>query len=158
MPVPVSRAIQIQRRDLLAKVEAFAADYLADLEARKVERRRFWFYVDFFTPMVFDMIAWEKIHAIDLQAMPSVKRLFVDATGAAHFTISNYAERDRELDRGSGRRTFNEIGEAELAANILPRLNHILFCWGISDEDGKIVERQLTEAELEKLTRYYGAR
>jgi hypothetical protein len=158
MAIPVNNVTRFQRRDLLAKVEAFAAEFLTDLERRKADRDGFWCYMNFCTPMVMDLIAWERIHAVDLQVMPSVKRLFVDAANAAHSSVYNYGRRDPEMDRGNGRRTFNEISEAELAANILPKLEHILHCWGIShDPSGAgFSERELTEQEVEQLTRYYG--
>jgi hypothetical protein len=158
MPIAVNAVTEFQRRDLLAKVEAFAAEFLADLERRKADRKSFWYYVNFCTPMVIDLIAWERINAVDLKAMPSVKRLFVDAANAAHHSVYNYGHRDPEIDRGSGWRTFNEISEAELAANILPKLEHILHCWGISHDPygDRISERELTEQEVKRLTRYYG--
>jgi hypothetical protein len=90
--------------------------------------------------------------------MPSIKRLFVEATRAAHRSVSGKGRRDPELDRGRGRRTFSEIGEAELAANILPRLEQILHCWGITYDPFKdtFTERVLTEEEVDRLTTYYG--
>jgi hypothetical protein len=108
--------------------------------------------------MVFDLIAWERIHVVDLQQMPSVKQLFMDVTLAAHRSYWEKGYRDSETDRGNPRRKFAEISEAELAANILPRLEHILYCWGISYDhnERKFTEREHTEAEIEQLTTYYG--
>jgi hypothetical protein len=158
MPTPVNAVTRTQRQSLLANVEAFAAEFLADLERRKANRRSFWCYMNFCSPMVLDLIAWERIHAVDLQKMPAVKQLFFEASRAAKNSYWNKGRYDPEVDRGRGRRTFNEIGEAELAANILPRLEQILHCWGIThnETEDKFTERVITEDEVDRLTTYYG--
>lgn len=158
MPISVNNVTRFQRRDLLAKVEAFAAEFLADLQRRNADTSDFWCYVNFCTPMVMDLIAWEKIHAVDLQNMTSTKKLFMNAANAAHHSVRSYGHRDPDLDRGSARRTFNQIGEAELAANILPRLEQILCCWGVvrNRQEDTLCDRKLTEEEIDQLTRYYG--
>lgn len=159
MPVPITNVIKHHRRDLLGKIEEFAKEYLADLDRRRAGNTvEFHYYVNFCSPMVIDLIAWERIHSVDLQTMPSVKALFVCIARAAHKSVSNHSRRDPEVASGYGRRTFVEIGEAELAANILPRLEHILFCWGISYDsiEDRCTERTLTEDEMNKLTDYYG--
>ena len=75
--------------------------------------------------MVLDLVAWERIHVVDLQRMPAVKQLFMEVTQAAHHSYWDKGHRDSETDRGNPGRKFAEISEAKLAANILPRLEHI---------------------------------
>lgn len=157
MPIPVDHATRMQRREMLAKVESFASDFLADLERRKTDTTSFWCYINFCSPMVMDLIAWERIHAVDLQNMPSTKKLFVAVARAARGSVNDFGNRDPDIDRGRGRRSFNEISEAELAANILPRLMQLLHHWGITFNcEGDACERQLSKSEVEQLTRYYG--
>lgn len=158
MPIPVNGRTRIQRQDLLAKLESFAVEFRARFDRCPEERQDFWCYTNFCSPIVFELVAWERIHFIDLQQMPAVKQLFMEATQAAHRSYSNNAHRDAKYDGGLGRRKFREISEVELAANILPRLQHILYCWGIiyNPLEEKFTERQHTEAEIEQLTTYYG--
>jgi hypothetical protein len=157
MPIRLSTAIAIGRKALLKKIEDYARDLLSDLNRRKADKKEFWYYLEFCSPAIMDLVAWERIHAVDLQDMPCVKSLFVEMTKAAHHSVSNNGSRQPEFS-GQGRRTFDEISEAELAANILPRLELILHCWGISYDflGDKISERQLTEKEASRLTDYHG--
>ena len=158
MPIPVNGFTRAQRRDLLAKVEAFAVEFRARFDKCPEERGDFWCYMNFCSPMVLDLVAWERIHAVDLQQMPAVKQLFMEVTQAAHRSYHEKGRRDSETDRGNPRRKFREISEAELAANILPKLEHILHCWGVTYDwvEDKFAERTLTEQEVEQLTTYYG--
>ena len=159
MPIPANGFTRAQRRDLLAKLEAFAVEFRARFDSCPEERRNFWCYMNFCSPMVLDLVAWERIHVVDLQQMPAVKQLFMEVTQAAHRSYWDKGYRDSEADRGNPRRKFAEISEAELAANILPRLEHILYSWGVSYDhiEDKFTEREHTEAEIEQLTKYYGS-
>jgi hypothetical protein len=157
MPVLNRVAITRHRQAFLAKVEAFTSETLAEAHGRCAKNPSFWFFMDFCSPMVFNLITWEQIHQEDLEQMPSLKKLIAEAASAARSSISSNGSRYPELG-GQGRRTFNEIGEVELAANILPRLEQILHIWGITfnEDDGSIQERKLTEEESARLTKYFG--
>ena len=155
MPILNGNAIRFQRCDLLAKVEAFASETLADLIRRKVNQGEFYYYADFLSPAVFGLVNWEQIHLADLEQMPSTKRLFVDATLAARIALSANSYRHKEIQEG--RRSFHDISEVELAGYILPRLEVILCCWGLAANTygEPFAERQLTEEERDRLTRYH---
>src|SRR5438477_9588242 len=118
-----------QRKHLLAKLEAFARDFLAELQRRKIDNPEFYRFPDVLSPAVFDLISWEQIHPHDLQHTPNLKRLFFLMTRAARLAaIQNGA---REPAFGEGRRSFHQVREAEVACYTLPRLEGILHCWGI---------------------------
>ena len=158
MPILNTVVIRRRREELLSKIEEFAAALLADMERREAGRRSFWFYVDFCSPMILDLIAWERINSVDLETLPSIKRLFFETARSARDAIHEHGHRDPLWDKGKGRRTFTEIAQAELAANVLPKLEHILFSWGISYDstENSFVERKLTEDEECRLTKYFG--
>jgi hypothetical protein len=111
--------------------------------------------LDFASPVAFDLIAWEQIHSHDLRASPNLKRLFAYMTAAARASAISNATRDPVVPQG--RRSFHEVGEAELACFLLPRLELILHCWGIeiTDEFGPTFsERPLDDGAAERLTGY----
>lgn len=127
--------ILANRQALLVAVEKFVAVEYAELSARSVSKTDFHYYVGFFNPGVFDLIAWEQIRRDEVSAMPRLKAYFIAAMQAAYSTHLNYGIRDKEYDKGNPRRHFKQIAAAELAANILPRLKNILQCWGVDGSD-----------------------
>ncbi|SPE59680.1 hypothetical protein SBV1_340047 [Verrucomicrobia bacterium] len=93
---------------------------------------------------------------MDLQQMPAVKRYLCAALNAARATHLEWGSADKDLNRGAPRRTFADIASSELAANILPRLENLLNCWGLLvDQAGRIEERALSGEEEARLTRTY---
>jgi hypothetical protein len=117
------------------------------------------YYAGFFSPAVFDLIAWEQISRVDLEQMPETKAFLCEALAAARSTHRAHGSRDKEVDRGQPRRRFAEIAKAELAINILPRLENLMNCWGISVDEysDQVQERPLSEEEARRLTRHYQA-
>jgi hypothetical protein len=152
--------VRQHRQVLLGAIESFVARASADLVRRGASKAEFHYYASFFSPAVFDLVAWEQISRVDLKEMPQVKAYFCDALVAARATQSAYGWRDKELHRGDPRRSYGNIASAELAVNVLPRLENLLNCWGIlvdADFSGENKERELSEDETERLTRNYHA-
>ena len=150
-----SAAIAQQRKHLLGKLEAFASDFLADLQRRKIDSPEFYRFLDVLSPAVFDLVCWEQIHPHDLQTTPKLKQLFFSMTRAARLAVASNAT--RYPDFGQGRRSFHEVREAELACYTLPRLERIIHCWGI-EIDGHcgdtFTEHPLSGEAADTLTDY----
>jgi hypothetical protein len=149
--------VHYHRQALLKAIEQLVANEVADLERRKANYD-FYYYASFFSPAFLGLVAWEQVTRADLAEMPALKRYFCDALSAARATELAHGWRDKDVHRGEPRRSFQDIAAAELAANILPRLENILNCWGFfNDESGEIKERALPEEERSRLTRNYHA-
>jgi len=156
MPTLNGDRISVMRRDLLAKIEMFAAETLADLKRRPSVEWKFANYAEFFSPSIFGLVAWEQIHPVDLVYLPNVKQLFVQATKAARSRVTANSSRSGQFNFGQGRRSFAEIGEVALAGNVLPRLERILHCWGIDldETSDTIKETKPSEGQYSRLASY----